>query len=305
MREVRARFRAQRGLATRNELRALGVSTALQNSRLGSGEWELAAPGVIRLAGSPRTPEQDLLTACLSAGPAAVASHQSAAWWWDLADRPTRHSVTVPRGTSVALASIDAHQPVDYPPRVINWRGIPCTDPLRTIVDYAAVAGADQLDGAIDRGLAAKLFEIAGVEAELDRLSKPGRKGTKAIRNALYRRGLAGAPHPSVLESRALRLLRRGGLEPIAVEVKVGEGGRYRVDTMILDDLIVEFDGYAYHLTPEQKAEDERRRRRLRLDGFQVLVYSHRDVVFDGRRLLAEVHEAKAASEAARRRRVS
>ena len=73
MREIRARFRAQKGLATSKELRALGVTKSMQSGRLAAGEWERAAPGVIRLAGAPQTPDQDLLAVCLSAGQAAVA----------------------------------------------------------------------------------------------------------------------------------------------------------------------------------------------------------------------------------------
>ncbi|MHB1931258.1 MAG: PDDEXK family nuclease, partial [Acidimicrobiales bacterium] len=63
--------------------------------------------------------------------------------------------------------------------------------------------------------------------------------------------------------------------------------------------LFVEVDGYAYHHSPEQKANDERRRNRLRLDGNIVLVYTWRDVVGDGARVLNEIRRALATQRAA------
>src|ERR1700722_4047205 len=130
-RELRARFRDQHGLVTRRESRGLGVTAAQERHRLATGEWELAAPGVIRLAGAPRTPEQALMAACLAAGPSGVASHQSAAWLWGLLDRaPDRPAVTTSRGANGQLRGMDVHRPVDYPAHMVTVRRIPCTNPL-------------------------------------------------------------------------------------------------------------------------------------------------------------------------------
>jgi very-short-patch-repair endonuclease len=122
------------------------------------------------------------------------------------------------------------------------------------------------------------------------------------MRDALRRRGFVGAPHPSVLESKLLRLLRQHRIHPVAVEVMVGPAGRYRVDVVISEGLLVEVDGYAHHHTPEQKAEDERRRNRIRLTGKFLLVYTWRDVVYDGGRVAAEIREALSQSQSLRNR---
>lgn len=53
-------------------------------------------------------------------------------------------------------------------------------------------------------------------------------------------------------------------------------------------------DGHIYHSTPEQKAYDERRRAEIRMGGTFLLVYMWRDVHLDGRRVLAECHQALA-----------
>ena len=291
-RELRARFRAQYGLVSTRELRLLGVTAGGQRRRIAAGDWEPAAPGVVRLAGAPRSPEQDLMAACLAAGPSAVASHQSAAWMWGLAPPPDRHAVIVARGVHRGLVSVDVRRPVDYPAHVVLWRRIPCTDPLRTLIDWASVAPRERIDGAIDTALAERLLTVEGIEVQLGKLTRQGRRGVQGVRTSLADRGLVGAPNPSVLESRILRLLHQAGIVPLGVEVPMGEEGRYRVDVMLAPTLVLEVDGYAYHHTPEQVIEDERRRRRLRLGGVEVLVYTWREIAYDWAHCLAEVRIA-------------
>ncbi|MBO0732037.1 MAG: DUF559 domain-containing protein, partial [Acidimicrobiaceae bacterium] len=128
--------------------------------------------------------------------------------------------------------------------------------------------------------------------AELERLGRRGRRGAGVLRAALKRRGFSGVPNPSVLESRLHRLLYQGGVTPIGTEVRLGPERRYRVDAMLCKDVVLEVDGYSYHNSPEQFAEDKRRRQRLRLSGLVVLEYTWADVVHDGRRVLSEVREA-------------
>jgi very-short-patch-repair endonuclease len=274
------------------ELRLLGVTAASQRRRITAGDWELVAPGVVRLASAPRSAEQSLLAACLAAGPTAVASHQSAAWMWGLAAVPDRHAVTVARGVRRELRGVDVRRPVDYPAHVVLWRRIPCTDPLRTLVDWASVTSRDGLDRAIDAALAERLLTVEGIQGQLDRLTRQGRRGVNRVRGSLADRGQVGAPNPSVLESRLIRHLHRAGIVPIGVEVQMGEDGRYRVDVLLAPTLVVEVDGYTYHHSPEQVMEDERRRRRLRLSGVEVLVYTWREMAFDWAHCLGEIRIA-------------
>jgi very-short-patch-repair endonuclease len=161
------------------------------------------------------------------------------------------------------------------------------------------VATEDELDAAVDRGLARRLLTVGAIEAEIGRLGRRGRSGVGRMRRALRRRGMAGAPHPSVLESRALRLLRQFGIEPLGTEVRMGPDGRYRVDIVLAPDVIMEVDGFAYHFDPEQMVEDKRRRTQIRLSGTTVLEYTWRDIVYEPRRVISEVRQALAISAAA------
>jgi hypothetical protein len=292
MRELHRRMASQHGVIARMELRALGVDRWAEQRRVATGVWQRLGKHVIRLAGSPASPHQLLMAACLEAGPGAVASHQSAAWLWGLMSVPKRHAVTIRRNSRGSVQWAEVHRTRDLPHPGPLRAGIPCTNPLRALVDLAGVEGLETVELALDRALAARLVTVQGVMAEIDRLGSNGRRGVGLLRRVLVQRGYVGAPHPSVLESRMLRLLDRSGIQVLGTEVWVGEDGRYRVDTALTDELMVEVDGYAYHHTPEQKAEDERRRNRIRLGGRFLLVYTWRDVVYDSGRVIAEIRRA-------------
>lgn len=268
------------------------MSAETERRMVEKGDWERPNPGVIRLVGAPRTPEQTLMAAVIEGGPSAIASHESAAWLWDLLPAPDRHAITVEHTVNKRrMAGATVHSTA-RPPAISFRRRIPCTNPMRTLVDLAAVCDRDRLDEAVDRAIARSLVTVGVIEAELDRLAVRGRRGIDALRRSLAERGMVGAPNPSVLESMVLRLLRRGGIEPAAVEVAAGPDRRYRIDTLLVDGVAMEVDGHAYHSTPEQKAYDEKRRAEIRMGGVFLLVYDWMSVKRDGRRVLAECHKA-------------
>lgn len=295
------RFRRQHGVMSRSELRAEGVTAAQERAAVARGEWERPTRRVVRNAGSAITPEQGLMIALLEMGPTAIVSHQSAAWLWRLVGPPARHAVTVGLDTAWRSGAFDLHRLSGSPP-AISMRGqFPTTNPLRTLVDLAGVVPPAELDDAVDRAIALKLVTVTGLQAEVGRLSRQGRKGTGALRRGLVRRGLAEGPHPSVLEARFHRLLDIGGLRAEAVEVVAGEDGQFRIDARLDGTVHVEVDGHSFHSTPEQKAADDRRRNELRMAGIFLLVYSWQDVLKDGRRIIAEMHQALARFGSGRR----
>src|SRR5262249_20300649 len=160
-------------------------------------------------------------------------------------------AISVARGSRPRIAGVDVHNVNDLPVQAIDRRQVPCANPLRTLVDFAAIARDWQLDDATDKALASRLLTVDAIESELSRLGRRGRTGVGRMRAALLRRGFVGAPHPSVLESRYLRLLYQAGITPLEAEVVVGEGGRYRIDTLLTPTLASEVDGYAHHSSPE------------------------------------------------------
>jgi hypothetical protein len=210
---VARRFQAQYGVAGRQELRALGVSARLEQSKVASGEWDRPTPGVVRVVAAPRITEQALMIGIIAAGYDAVASHQSAAWLWDLLPPPSRHAVTVRQGNGRSIPHVTVHRLGDQP-LVSVRRNIPCTNPLRTLVDLAAVAEHGPVVDAVDRALARRLITVEGVEAEISRLSRRGRRGVGVLRTVLAQRGMISGPPASVLESRTVRLRARAASSP-------------------------------------------------------------------------------------------
>lgn len=299
-REVARLFREQHGVASRRQLRQAGVSDAFERARVRTGEWDRPSPKVVRLAGSPLTPQQRLMIALIEGGPTAVASHQSAAWLWGLGEVPKTHHVTVAASARAGSGADRVHRLRGQPPEPVVRAGFQVTNPLRTLVDLAGVVPPDVLDTAVDRAIATRLVSVAGLEAEVTRLSRKGRRGTGAMRRALARRGLHEGPHPSVLEARLHRLLDSVGIRPIGTEVVAGPDGEYRLDVMLSETVALEVDGHVYHSTPEQKRYDEQRRTKLRLSGIFVLVYTWRDVTRDGRRVAAECRQALARDRSGR-----
>lgn len=301
-REIRHRLRAQHGIVTSGQARAAGMSRAELRRKVEQGEWVRVTPRVYRLAAVAESPEQQLWAALLSARPDAVASHVSAAWLWRLLPPPGRHVVTVGRDASHRCCFADIHRTVDYPAHVVKRRGFPCTTPARTLVDLAAVLTYPVLTVAVDRALASQVLPLEGVWFELERVAGRGRGGVRLLREVLGDRSLGSGPGPSALESRFHRLLQGAGIGPLRTEVWCGQGSRYRVDVLVAERVVAEVDGWAFHASPEHKAEDERRRNRLRLDGFLVLVYTWRDVVHDGHRVVDEIRRAVAEIERHNRR---
>lgn len=288
-------MREQEGVITRQQALSTGLSSREIGGLVSRGDWERLHVGVYHLAGAPATPRGLLLAACL-ARPGAVASHGSAAWLWDLIrSPPQRPELSVPRSASHrSSASTVVRRVSDLrEARVVVWKKIPTTNPLRTLVDLAGVAGPGLLDDAVDRGLMAGLVTVEGLAAELDRLGGRGRRGVGALRQALARRGIIRVPRPSVLESRLLRLLDRGGIRPEGVETTVDtETGRYRLDVAVSARVALEVDGYAFHSSADAMGRDLQRHNDLLMHGLVVLRFTWVDVVRAGDQVLAQVREA-------------
>ncbi len=292
--EVRRLLRGQYGVISRAQCLRAGLTPDQVRSLLLAGQWERIHDGVYRLAGTPIAVEAEILAACLAAGPGAVASHHSAAWMWRLVDAGDRRYpvISVRRSAHPRVHGVTVHRVRDLNSAGrVMWRQVPCTNPLRTLVDLAGAVPETTLDGAVDRGIARRLLTVDGLVAEIDRLSRPGRPGVRPLRDALRRRGHIGGPAPSVLESRTLRLLYAYGIRPIGSEIKV-DGGRYRLDIGLSEHVAIEVDGYRYHSDPDALGRDSQRGNHLLLARRYVLHYTWLHVLHDQPRIIREVRQA-------------
>jgi len=278
------------------EARILGASDAVIKSKLARGEWARPYRGVYYDTAAPWTPYRDLRAACV-ATTGAVVSHSSAAWVWGLIREPPsvpELSVHLGERNIRGPAGVTVHRSKDLDQAgLVERNAIVVTNPLRTLVDLAGTVLPLDLTEAVDTALARRLVTTAGLEAEVERLSRRGRRGCAPLRRHLVERGFVGAPEPSVLEAHLRRLIGRTGLPLPTVEHRVGKDGEYRLDVAWAAILFaIEADGYAFHFSPEHKERDETRRNQLKRAGWTILVYSWRQVLNEPHLVAREITEA-------------
>jgi hypothetical protein len=110
--------------------------------------------------------------------------------------------------------------------------GIPCTSPVRTLVDLAGTVGDWTLRSAFERAAQRRRLDIPAIEASMD----PGRRGMPALRALvdqwrhvapLTRRGKLKRP----LEAKVLPLIARRNIPPPLLNAPVEiANGRIEVD---------------------------------------------------------------------------
>ena len=178
--------------------------------------------------------------------------------------------------------------------------GIAVTSPLRTLVDAGAVLPKLLVAEALDAGVAHKLVTARAVEAELERLARPGRRGAGVLRAVLEERDCIGRS-PSVLEARAQRLFGRSRVLPTPVpELIAGPNGEFRLDFPWPDALLdVEVDGWEWHSSYAASLLDKRRNNSLTARGWAFLRYGWFDIVRRPRAVLSEIEATYAERLAA------
>lgn len=294
-RALNAHLVQHHGVVTAREARRLGMTPAEIRARVARGRWQRLHAGVYVPVGTPLSPATQLTAAVAGAGPSAVASHASAAWLWDLvAKAPARPCVTVPYPADADLHGVDIHRRRGPGRRPRQRQGIAVTDVVQTLVDLAASGLAvGTLDDLTDKAIARRQVQARDLARAVALLAGRGRPGPAAIRAVCERRGLAEPPHPSVLESQVLRLLKAWGYAPIGMERQVC-GGRYCIDFLLAPGLVLEVDGFAYHSSPRARAADLHRRNRIRAEGFYIIESDWLTVTCEPQRLRAEIESALA-----------
>ncbi len=148
--------------------------------------------------------------------------------------------------------------------------GIPVTSVARTLADVAALGNRRHLERAVEAAEARGVLDVRDV----DRLLIPGRRGVRALREAVHEHR-----RPLVTNSELERLFlldccRAAGLPMPATNVFVAG---HVVDAVWHDHrLVVELDGHAFHGTRAAFERDRKRDADLQLAGDRVLRLTHR-----------------------------
>ncbi len=275
-------IRALAGLASRqngnvihHQLLDAGLSSE-QIKRLRRTGWLIPRhTGVYAVGYVPDVRESAWHAAVLALGVGAVLSYASAVALWAMGRATAIIEVTVPTTAGhVKRDGIVVHRQQLPPEHVTVYRGIPVTTPIRTLLDYAAVAPLNALFKAFEQAQVHLHIPPAPIAAEV--IARPRARG-----NGKLRKVLEGAVDPkdvrSVLEIRFLRMCAAHGLPRPKVNVRMGE---WTPDFYWPEwGLIVETDSVAFHSTACERQRDAEKDVAMRGLGFEVLRLMWADVV--------------------------
>lgn len=287
----------QHGVVAAWQLKPMGYSDSAIHRRAKAGRLHRLHRGVYAVGHRRLARRGRWMAAVLACGPEAVLSHRSAAALWEL--RPPASGpidVTVPGRTRRGRAGIRVHnvRAMDPSDRA-TVDGIPVTSIHRTLLDYAEVAPEQQLRHALEEAERRELLDGRKLEELLAR--SPGRRGSRALREALAQ--LQG-PAPwtqSELERRFLGLIREAGVaEPHCNVVIAG----YVVDFFWpRQRLVIEVDGYHWHKTRRSFEGDRRKDTKLLLAGIRAMRVTQPRIEQDPRELIKEVSRLLSGGPAA------
>jgi len=258
----------QRGRISNAQLHHIGLSdTTIANWRH-AGYLHPRQRGVYAVGSPASTTESDLFEAVLYAGPGAMLSHVTGAWWLGLIDHPspaihvsTPRRRTSPRGILVHKRRIALE-------RVIH-DGIPTTTVAQTLLDLAAMGDLTL----VRRGLARLDYQHRFDPDALLTLCGGGRRGSQALQWALAHYDPRFAFTRSPLEDDWLICCEQLDI-PKPDDVNVEICG-IPVDACYYDaKLIIEFDGTDNHRSPAQVRRDRRNEYTLRTARWMVLRYT-------------------------------
>jgi len=265
----------QNGNITHRQLVDAGLSPQQIARRREAGWLVPRHTGVYAVGYVPAARESSWHAAVLALGAGAVLSYASAAALWGMARATAIIEVTVPTTAGhVKRDGIVVHRQRLPPEHVTTHRGIPVTTPIRTLLDYAAVAPLSALFRAFEQAQVHLHIPPAPIAAEV--IARPGARG-----NGKLRKVLEGAVDPkdvrSVLEIRFLRMCAAHGLPRPNVNVRMGE---WTPDFYWPEwGLVVETDSVAFHSTAWERQRDAEKDVAMRGLGFKVLRLMWADVV--------------------------
>jgi len=217
------------------------------------------------------------MAAVLVCGEGAVLSHRSAAALWGFgAERDARIDVSMPFACFHGAPAVRVHRRYGLRPEdVAEQNGIPVTSPIRTLLDFAAVARLPTVERAVNEADRLDLVDPERLREALGRYK--GERGVARLRDLLDQRTFRLTD--SELERRFLRIVADAGL-PVPLTGQQLNG--FKVDFYWPDlGLVVETDGLRYHRTPAQQAKDRRRDQAHLAAGLTPLRFTHQQVRYE------------------------
>jgi hypothetical protein len=266
----------QDGVATVAQLLALGATYKVIRAKTDRGEWVRAARHVVGAASAAHTWRRDLRVAWLEAGSQTAVSHSSAArlHGFDGFDRAKDLHLTACAGRHrTSSPDVTIHRSL-----VLREKACTTVDGMRVVskpialVQVAELCGLEPAEQALDgilRDGAAPLW-IEGVLREWQRPGSPA----GAVLSMLHDRVGRRLPR-SWFQRVARRILVSRGVELVDEQpVEDPETGKLlaELDLAHVELRIgVECQSWEWHGSPAAQAADARRKRRLRVLGWEIV----------------------------------
>jgi predicted transcriptional regulator of viral defense system len=271
------------------QLRECGIGEATVSRWVADSYLTLVHPKVYAVGHLAPSYEADLFAAILYAGPGAMLSHRTAAWWWRLTDRrPTVIDVSTPRRCD-ALPRLRIHPRRSI--RRIPHNRLPVTEIPQTLLDVAATEPLDTVRYMLAEADYHRLIDFGRIREILGR----GKPGSARLRQAIdiHNPDLARTRSPT--EREFLTLCERSGIPRPLVNARVCG---FKVDCYWPEHrLVVELDGGKGHSTERQVARDHGRDLRLRGARIAVRRYARRQIRQQPELVEADVWAALAETE--------
>jgi len=279
--------REQRGLVTRSQCLAAGLSPKAVEWRLASHRWRRVLPRVYQ-TNPGRDDWWTWAMAALLAVDDSAWSHRTAAYAWGMVrESPRTIDLVVPEPRRVTPPSgIITHRVTRADERIdpLHWPWRTTAD--ETILDLASSAGSDELFALLGRAFQKRLTDEASVLRRLDtRLRHPRRQLLTTVLAA------AADGVESPIEGRYQQDVERAHGLPRGVRQLHREGGgRERHDVGYPEQrVLVELDGRLGHEGFAAQIRDGRRDRRGAGSGWLTLRAFWPDVAVTPCQLAAEV----------------
>jgi len=264
----------QFGLVTRAQALRSGLSPSGCDRRLRDGSFERVHRSVYRLAGAPKTFEQQVKAACLAI-PGAVASHRAAATLLGFPEVPARLELMVPRSCLSSLEGVTLWRRAGLDPRDVDrYKAIPITSVVRTLVDLPEVLAPEELAACLDHVLAVLRIPLAYIEERLKAAGARGRVGAGTLGRLIAERRGQPRHHNSRAQRRLERVIAASGFEPVVYEkaIELDDGQiRYADAYFPAHGLIVEVNSYRHHSSLVAWERDNTRSGELVALGLSVL----------------------------------
>ena len=263
------------GLMTSEVLGMDGQTRRRRDREQFDGHLRRVRRNVFAVGGAPRSWMQEVRAVVLAAGPNVAASNQTALRLLG-GDRMESEAIHViaPLLRQVRMPGVIAHRSGYIAPGDLTARnGIPCTSPVRTVVDLSGALHDESLGRAGDDLIRRRLLDLDALRLRVSQLRPAPGRSVARLRRVLAARIPGYDPGESELEGRIRRIIDRAGLPVPSHQLRVEFGGvRYRIDFAWPErHVFLEGNGFGFHSMATALDRDARRQNEMVLVGWRPL----------------------------------